>query len=106
MEKFKQFIFQLVVFDFAQHITNIRHFILIMSIPTLLIVVIGIGCPISITESNIFHIIINSLSGRRRKIIFNRSLTQRIFSYQSIYKKTFTTTIRTYNSYMFIRSDS
>jgi len=100
-KEFKQFLFQLFVFDFSQRFANIGCFVLIVGIPALLIVIISIGCSVSITKSDIFYIIIDSLSGRRRKVILQHSFTQRIFPNQSIDKKTFSPSVRSYDCNVF-----
>ena len=100
-EKLKQLLSERLVLYLAQQVAHQRSIFLVVCIPTLLVVIIGIGGTVGVTKSDVLDVVVSGLCGGRTEIVYQRTVAQGILARKQIDQQTFSCPVRAYNSDMF-----
>ena len=100
-EKLKQLLSERLVLYLAQQVAHQRSIFLVVSIPTLLVVIIGIGGTVGVTKSDVPDVVVNGLCGGRMEIVCQRTVAQGILTRKQIDQQTLSCSVRACDSDMF-----
>ena len=100
-EKLKQLLSERLVLYLAQQVAHQRSIFLVVSIPTLLVVIIGIGGTVGVTKSDVPDVVVSGLCGGRTEIVCQRTVAQGILARKQIDQQTFSCPVRACDSDMF-----